>query len=87
MKRHSKDWYFAAASANDVWATAHESFTAERQTGAPIGSCMTLYCKMIGEVFTKKDEVDKVDQAYLTVQYGLEKAGLICKERRKKGKS
>jgi hypothetical protein len=84
MKRHSKDWYFAAASANDMWATAHGGYRCEKETGASLNSCFQLWTEMTTKVST---EADEVDSTYIAVQYGLEKAGLICKERRKKGKS
>jgi len=83
MKRHSKDWYFAAASANDLWATVQGGYSCEKETGASCDSCFQLWTEMQTKVST---EADVVDSAYITVQYGLEKAGLICKDRRKKGK-
>ena len=83
MKRHSKDWYFAAASANDLWATAHDGYSCEKKTGASRRSCYLLWAEMTTKV---SPAADVVDSAYITVQYGLEKAGLICKDRRKKGK-
>ena len=89
MKRHSKDWYFAAASANDLWAVNQDTNKCLLLTGAPKDSCGKLWGEAIlTRMCAEGDAISMLspeDQAYLTVQYGLERAGLICKERRRKG--
>ena len=68
--KHSKDWYFAAASANHLIAFEISSEEAEELSGAPKFSCFTLWVEALIE------NSDWRDEAFLTVQYGLEKAGL-----------
>jgi hypothetical protein len=84
MTKHTKDWYFAAASANNLWAEPHvpgfpDTYTCELATGASQDSANQLWQETLFNVAKDTENsvvFDVTNATYLCVQYGLEKAGL-----------
>ena len=78
MVKHSKDWYFAAASANDLWNEAGHLLPlteCELKVGAPYFSSRDLWYESFPNGW-EENNFDANDSTYLCIQYGLEKAGL-----------
>jgi hypothetical protein len=84
MRKHTKDWYFAAASANDLWigpiAAGKTGFftleDSEEKVGASKGSSRELWNENLPNINQEDNSFGCTDGTYMCVQYGLEKAGL-----------
>ena len=76
---HSKDWYFAAASANHVYATYSYWEVSNEETDSFVGAEKGSRCELRKEaeyVIEDTCESSIQNHGFILCQYGLEKAGL-----------
>jgi hypothetical protein len=76
MAKHSKDWYFSAATGNEIYGTENGCYEDVRRKLGKWLPTHWLFHEFLDRIEPEQfPQEGKEDESFAAVQYGLEKAG------------